>query len=415
MGATQIELSPRAFSRCRVGIVVVGILLGLVTFGAPPGVASQQLPPSRAQEAAPAQTTALLALATKVLHVLGSDGLEHVQYDLIITNAFMATATLTLVEVLAPDGSPLLRVEGDGLRAVTHSLAGIDPTDQIPGAAVVATWIDLVLTPDALPERVRNRILYELPSNTPALIDSREIVGPALDLGEGAPIVISPPLRGSGWFNANGCCGPSPHRAGRIAVDGVRHVKPEVFAIDWLRLQDGSPFSGDGGRPEEWHGYGAEVLAVADGTVVSVNDGLPEGRPFQLPADLQRPVDYAGNQVVVQIDPGVWAIYAHLQEGSIKVQPGSQVTRGQPIALLGNTGNSFAPHLHFQLSDGPAILSSNSLPFVLDRYTVVGEVDPNVLAAAFLDPGGFSRLPVTSVLQPQTGTLPLMATVAEFP
>jgi hypothetical protein len=222
-------------------------------------------------------------------------------------------------------------------------------------------------------------------------------------------------LRGTGWFNANGCCGPSFHRAGRLAVDGARYVKLEAFAIDWLLLQNGSLFSGDGARPEQWYGFGSEILAVADGTVVFASDGMPEGTPFQLPTSLTRSVEYAGNQIVIQIRPEVWAIYAHLQPGSIRVQVGQRVTSGQSIGKLGTTGNSFAPHLHFQLSDGPVLVSSNSVPFVLDRYTVVGEVDPQVLAAAFMDPSAFSRLPVTGTQRAQAGTLPLMTTVVEFP
>jgi len=349
------------------------------------------------------------------MHVLGSDGLEHVSYDLIITNAFAVPVTLTVIEVLTPNGSVLLRLVGDALKATTQPLAGIEPTDQVPVAGVVATFIELALTPDKLPDRVSNRVAYELPSNAPALIDSRQIVGQELVVAPQVPVVISPPLRGTGWFNVNGCCGPSFHRAGRLAVDGARYVKPEAFAIDWLRLQDGGLFSGDGARPEQWYGFGAEILAVADGTVAFIKDGMPEGTPFQLPAGLGRPVEYAGNQIVIQMRPDVWAIYAHLQPGSIRVQVGQRVTKGQSIATLGNTGNSFAPHLHFQLSDGPALISSNSVPFVLDRYTIVGEVDSQVLAAAFTDPSAFSRLPVAGVLQPQTGTLPLMATVVEFP
>jgi murein DD-endopeptidase MepM/ murein hydrolase activator NlpD len=46
------------------------------------------------------------------------------------------------------------------------------------------------------------------------------------------------------------------------------------------------------------------------------------------------------------------------------------------IAALGNSGNSSAAHLHFQLSRTPLIFSSDSVPFVFERFTVVGSLDP---------------------------------------
>jgi murein DD-endopeptidase MepM/ murein hydrolase activator NlpD len=152
----------------------------------------------------------------------------------------------------------------------------------------------------------------------------------------------------------------------------------------------------------------------AAGTVVAVRDGAPEGTPFRLPVDLACPGDYPGNRVVVRQAPGVSAIYAHLQPGSPAVRAGDRMVAGQPLGRVGNTGNSFAPHLHLQLADGPDLATATSLPFVLDPYGLAGAVAPEALQAVFADPAAAPPLTDAGPPRPQVGTYPLLLTVSDF-
>jgi murein DD-endopeptidase MepM/ murein hydrolase activator NlpD len=61
----------------------------------------------------------------------------------------------------------------------------------------------------------------------------------------------------------------------------------------------------------------------------------------------------------------------------IEVTVGDNVETKQRIGKLSSSSNSSQPHLHFQLSDGPDVLTSNGIPFVIDRYTFVGSVTPD--------------------------------------
>jgi hypothetical protein len=268
--------------------------------------------------------------------------------------------------------------------------------------------LDVVVPPDQVPERLTHRITYELPPDVSnlAIIGSQEIVGPELAVDPFPPVVIAPPLRGTGWANLNGCCAASAHRSARLAVDGTQLVKFELFAIDWMRLEGNRLFTGDGTRNEDYFAFGFDVLAVADGTVAFVRDRLPEETPNEPVKAVQQPLDYGGNEVVLELAPGVYAFYAHLQPGSIRVQVGETVTTGQVLGLLGNTGNTTAPHLHFQLADGPDVLTATSLPFVLDHWTLAGTVDPQSTP---------SDVRVAGTPEAQVGTLPLELTVADFP
>ena len=94
-----------------------------------------------------------------------------------------------------------------------------------------------------------------------------------------APIVIAPPLAGDGWFVSNGCCTPNVHRDLRLAINGDRIGTPETFAIDWTRVKNDRIYDGDGSQNEQHYAFGADVLAVADATVVIVQDGEPEQVP----------------------------------------------------------------------------------------------------------------------------------------
>jgi hypothetical protein len=388
-----------------LAFVALASLIGLaVPLREAAGQATPEAPPG-----VTARTTALLVSAIHdPLRVTGSDGMVHLEYDLVLTNVFTAPVTITAIEVRTPDGQSLLRLEGDALAAMTQPLFGRTPTDLVPESGAVAVLLDVVAPPDQVPARLTHRIAYELAPDAPltTIIGSREIVGPELTVDPFTPVVIAPPLRGTGWANANGCCDASAHRSARLAVDGSHLVKIETFAIDWVRLEGNRIFTGDGMRNEDYFAFGTEVLAVAEGTVAFVRDGIPEDTPNEPPTTVHQPLDYGGNEVVLELAPGIYAFYAHLQPGSIRVQIGETVTKGQVLGLLGNTGNSTGPHLHFQLADGPDVLTATSLPFVLDHWTLVGTVDPASTP---------SDVRVTGTPAPQVGTLPLELTVADFP
>ena len=92
--------------------------------------------------------------------------------------------------------------------------------------------------------------------------------------------------------------------------------------------------------------------------------------PGQLPPGITLE-EADGNHVILDLGGGRFALYAHLIRDSILVEEGQQVTKGEVLGLVGNSGNTLAPHLHFHVMDGPSSLGSNGLPYMHDNYVLL--------------------------------------------
>ncbi|MBO0860186.1 MAG: M23 family metallopeptidase [Chloracidobacterium sp.] len=301
-----------------------------------------------------------------------AQGKTHLVYELHVTNMSSDNCALTRVNVLGDGDNPLASYEGKGLAALLARPGARSPADKarIGGGlrAVIYLWVTLepgATAPTALRHRISVKVgdyPEELKVETPAVLIGRN------------PVEISPPLRGGEWLAANGPSNISSHRRSMIPIDG-QAVIAQRFAIDWIQLrEDGRSFAGDPKNNKNYRCYGAEALAVADAVVAEVRDGIPENVPG--PTSRAVPITLetvGGNHVVLDLGDGHYAFYAHLQPGSLRVKLGDKVRRGQTLALVGNSGNSTEPHLHFHITDANSPLGSEGLPYTLSAFEVQGK------------------------------------------
>jgi murein DD-endopeptidase MepM/ murein hydrolase activator NlpD/urea transporter len=110
------------------------------------------------------------------------------------------------------------------------------------------------------------------------------------------------------------------------------------------RTPDGKAHTGEGKELRDYVCYGLPVVAAGAGTVVLVEDGIPDNPPGEM--NLQ---DNWGNAVVIQHGANLYSVCAHMQPKSIRVKVGDVVTPGMELGRCGSSGRSPTPHLHFQI------------------------------------------------------------------
>jgi Peptidase family M23 len=351
---------------------------------------------------------------------LGTDNRKHVVYELVLTNTNPTEATVQKVEALdAADSSRVLATwQGkdlaDDLRLLSKAPAG---TPEIPFNQTRLLLLHLSFPNDAsIPSQIVHRITLlggvpGPPSETPTAFTYTVA---RFSIATTVPI-ISPPLAGKGWVAVNGCCEIGPaHRSTVFPINGALYFA-QRFAIDWMKLDEaGHLLNGDEADVHSYVGYGANVLAVADGTVVSTLNDLEDQKPGTLPDPKTITLENVdGNHVVLDLGNGVFAFYAHLQKGSVNVSVGDHVKRGQILAKLGNTGNTSAPHLHIHLMDGPSVIGSNGIPYVIDSFAYDGQVSREKFASAPSLAGkwGENRLATPN---PRQDEFPMDLTIIDF-
>jgi len=199
------------------------------------------------------------------------------------------------------------------------------------------------------------------------------------------------PLQGM-WLDA---AGPSPHAHHRWAV-------PQEFAHDFMRIgNNGLSYRGRGTRFSDYYAYAQPVSAAAAGQISAVLSDEPEdvsllqGPGESLENYLQR-IRARQNEQLVRGARGIvgnhvlikhgdeYSLYAHLKPGSVTVKPGDIVTKGQQIGLVGSSGSSTEPHLHFHVCDAPDVLVCAGIPVRFEDVEIYGALQVRQLQSGDL-------------------------------
>ncbi|HVX58453.1 MAG TPA: M23 family metallopeptidase [Candidatus Saccharimonadales bacterium] len=134
-------------------------------------------------------------------------------------------------------------------------------------------------------------------------------------------------------------------------------IRPQNFAFDFTIIDDsGHDHKSDGKKCKDYYAFGRPILAPADGAIVETVDGVRDNEP-----GFGNYLAGAGNFIIIKHRPDEFSFIAHLKQGSVKVKSGESVKAGQKLGECGNSGQSFAPHLHYHLQDS----------ILFDQYKVI--------------------------------------------
>lgn len=212
----------------------------------------------------------------------------------------------------------------------------------------------------------------------------------------------------------DGCCDSIRHVRALLPIGG-KLFTAQRFAVDWEQLgPKDTIYEGDPKNVENYFCYGREIHAVADGKIMNAVDGLPNQVPGKLPEGMTAE-QADGNHVIQEIAPGRYGLYAHMQPGSVRVKTGDFVKAGQVLGLVGNSGNTSAPHLHFHVMDSDSALASNGLPYVFSGFNLIGRT-PGTEAFDKAETEGIP-IQILPVKDPglRRNELPLDQSVVNFP
>jgi hypothetical protein len=155
-------------------------------------------------------------------------------------------------------------------------------------------------------------------------------------------------------------------------------VPNQKYAFDFLRVdKDGRTHKNDGRQNEDYFAFGQQVTAPADGIVTDVIRGVRDNTPGSM-----NPYSALGNAVIIEHREHEVSVLAHFKKGSIRVNVGDMVKRGQVLGLCGNSGNSSEPHIHYHLQNTPVVQDGNGIKCIFANV-VVGRNDKTRVEKAY--------------------------------
>jgi hypothetical protein len=358
----------------------------------------------------PFLTPLVMQTGHKPIPVKGGDGRYHLVYELQLANFTgdkVSTGQLQVLDAASGDALAEFDAAQVASRLVVRDRAATPGAFGASQLGILYLHVSFERQRD-IPQALEHRLTMIAGDSSVTATAARLRVLPATEL------LLDAPLRGARYIAGDGCCDSTRHIRATLALNGSAY-DAQRFAIDWEQLDSqGRIYVGDPSKPDSYIIYGKPAYAVADARVVAAVDGLDNSPPGQLPPNL--PIEQAdGNHVILDLGGGHYAMYAHLKPHTVQVHAGQRVQRGQVLGMVGTSGNSSEPHLHFQVMDGPSSLLSNGVPYLVRQFGATRRgASTKAFDQAIVDGRPLETVPLPGPAEHQQ-ELPLDLWIADLP
>ncbi|MCK5846185.1 MAG: urea transporter [Bacteroidales bacterium] len=167
--------------------------------------------------------------------------------------------------------------------------------------------------------------------------------------GNNSPVAIGLPFFGQWTINQG-------HNG------GITHKDDWRYAWDFVIKEDEKEFENKGDYLADYYCYNKPIIAPAAGEVIDIIDGIADNEIGDVDV-----VNNWGNSIIIKHGEQIFSQISHIKPGSFQVHKGQWLRKGELIALVGNSGRSPFPHIHFQMQE-TAFVGSKTMKYSLGPY-----------------------------------------------
>ncbi len=219
---------------------------------------------------------------------------------------------------------------------------------KLPGSGQMGPWVRM----RTLSWNAQERRIVDIGPAVASfrLLETPYPLDPPLPKRPRSPLPIGLPVRGQ-WFLLQGPFGSRTH--------------PDIWAYDLVKLgRDGHESNPPSSKKnEDYLAWGQPVYSPVEGRVIRARSDA-EDSPAQGTPRPKAPT----NEVYMSLGGGLGLGMIHLRKGSVDARPGEKIIPGRQVGLVGNSGESFAPHLHLAIWGG--YRTRQTMPIVLRNVRV---------------------------------------------